>query len=80
MGGKLKAGYTIHGYRDRTIVYSIKYRSTHNVAKTVIGSSLTPHAVLLVLPSGTVHPVVDCHGLPVKADLAICSPVIGVSG
>ena len=29
--------------------------------KTVAGSSLTPHAALLVHPSGTIHPVVDCH-------------------
>ena len=53
-------------------------------AKTVVGSSLTPHAALLMLSSGT---VVDHHEftelekmLPVKADLAICTPVIGVSG
>ena len=32
--------------------------------KTVIGSSFTPHAALLVCPSGTIYPtVVDCHGL-----------------
>ena len=30
--------------------------------KMVIGSSLTPHAALLVCPSGTIHPVVDHHG------------------
>ena len=30
-------------------------------AKTVVGSSLTPHAALLVHPSGTVYPVVDHH-------------------
>ena len=29
--------------------------------KTVIGSSLTPHVALLVCPSGTIHPIVDCH-------------------
>ena len=29
--------------------------------KMVAGSSLTPHAALLVCPSGTIHPVVDCH-------------------
>ena len=27
--------------------------------KMVAGSSLTPHAVLLVHPSGTIHPIVD---------------------
>ena len=31
------------------------------VDKMVAGSSLTPHAALLVHPSGTIHPVVDCH-------------------
>ena len=29
--------------------------------KTVAGSSLTPHAALLVHPSGTIRPIVDCH-------------------
>ena len=29
--------------------------------KTVVGSSLTPHAALLVHPSGTIHPAVDHH-------------------
>ena len=29
--------------------------------KTVTGSSLTPHAALLVCPSGTIQPIVDCH-------------------
>ena len=29
--------------------------------KTVIGSSLTPHSALLVHPSDTIHPIVDCH-------------------
>ena len=43
----------------------------------VVGRSLTPHAALLVRPSGIIDPVVDCHKftgskmLPVKADLAI---------
>ena len=30
-------------------------------AKTVAGSSLTPHAPLLVCPSGTTYPTVDHH-------------------
>ena len=30
-------------------------------AWTVAGSSLTPHAALLVLPSGTIQPIVDRH-------------------
>ena len=56
-------------------------------AKTVIGSSLTPHAALLMCPSGTVYSAVDHHEFTgsekcclVKADLVICSPVNGVSG
>ena len=52
--------------------------------KTVTGSSLTPHAALLVRPSGTIHPIVDHREftwLPVKADLVILiSPVTGLSG
>ena len=28
----------------------------------VIGSSLTPHAALLVCPSGTIHPAMNLHG------------------
>ena len=65
VGGKPKAGYTIHRYRDRAIVPSMKYRNSHSVAtcqaKTVVGSSLTPRAILLVLPCGTVYPVVERH-------------------
>ena len=30
-------------------------------AKTVVGSGLTPHAALLVHPSGTRYPTVDHH-------------------
>ena len=32
MGGKAKAGNTIHGYRDRAIVSSVKHRNSHSVA------------------------------------------------
>ena len=48
-------------------------------AKTVAGSSLTPHAALLVHPSGHIWTVMNLHGqkmLPVKTDLVIFSPVI----
>ena len=31
VGGKLKAGYTIHGHRDRAIVSSVKQRNSHSV-------------------------------------------------
>ena len=47
----------------------------------VIGSSLTPHAALLVHPSGTIHPIVDClHGQINAACEIILSPVTGLSG
>ena len=53
----------------------------------VIGNSLTHHVALLVPLSGAIDLVVDCHAftyrvgkrLSVKADLAICSPMSGVS-
>ena len=31
VGGKPKAGYTIHRYRDRAIVPSMKHRNSHSV-------------------------------------------------
>ena len=31
VGGKPKAGYTIHGHRDRAIVSSVKHRNSHSV-------------------------------------------------
>ena len=50
---------------DRVIVSSVKHRNSHSVhvrpRSTVVGSSLTPCAALLVLPSGTIYPVVDHH-------------------
>ena len=39
-------------------------------AKTIIDSNLTPCAALLVFPSGTVHPTVDCHELQVQKNAA----------
>ena len=63
VGGKPKAGYTIHRHRD--IVSSVKHRNSHSVracqAKMVVASSLTPHAALLVGPSGTTYLAVDHH-------------------
>ena len=87
-GGKLKAGNTIHGHSERAIVCSLKHRKQPQCtcqAKTVVGSSLTPHATLLIHPSDTRYPTMDRHEftrseqmLPVEADLAVFSPVIGV--
>ena len=34
-----------------------------------VGSSLTPHAALLVRPSGTIHPVVDLHGFTLHGQI-----------
>ena len=54
-------------------------------AETVADSSLTPNVALLVHPKGSLYSTVDCDEFPVikmilvKADLVICSSVIGVS-
>ena len=51
-----------------------KSRCVHvKTRRSLHGSCLTPHAALLVHPSGTIHPTV-------KADLVILSPVTGLSG
>ena len=67
MGGELKAGSSIHWNRKAAIVGPWKYKKRDSVAtcqaKKVIGSSFTPSVALLVHPSGTVHPTMDCHGL-----------------
>ena len=70
---------------------STKLRDSHSPCvrprRLWVAVSHHMHALLfnLALPNGTVYPVVDHHEftekmLPVKADLAICSPVTGVSG
>ena len=55
-------------------------------AENVVGSSFRPSVVLLVHPSGPIHPTVDCHGFVrpetrcrSKQTLLICSSVNGVS-
>ena len=79
-GGELKAGSFIHLNRKAAIVFIEVHREPQFTcqASTVAESSLTPSVVLLMRPRGTTHSKVDCHeftGLPVKADLAICSYV-----
>ena len=59
--GKPKAGNTIYGHGERAIVCSVKQPQCTYQAKTVVGSSLTPHVALLVHPSGTRYPTVDHH-------------------
>ena len=63
VGGKPKAGYTIHRQRQShcAINEAQKQPQCTYQAKMVIGSSLTPRAALLVLSSGTIYPVVDRH-------------------
>ena len=62
--GEPKEGHTIQRNKDRIVVPSNKAQKQPQStcqAKTVIGSSLTPHAALLVPPNGTMYPVVDHH-------------------
>ena len=64
-------GWEAEGGLNHPPAQGIKSRCVFNKAqkqpqytcqdKTVVGSSLTPHAALLVGPSSTIHPVVDCH-------------------
>ena len=64
VGGKPKAGYTIHWNREGAIMHSVKHRNSHSVATcqvAIVGSSLTPHVALLVCPNSTRYPTVDCH-------------------
>ena len=77
-GGYPKAGYTMHWNRKAAIVCLLKPQLTCQT-ETVIDNSLTLN---INAPTGF---MVDCHQIdkvtkmmPVKADLAICSSVIGV--
>ena len=93
VGEKPKAGNTIHKETNSSAVSSVGHRNCHSrstwQAQTVVSSSLTPQAALLVPISGPIDPVVaDRRGFagsrgkrpPVKADLAIYSLVVGMSG
>ena len=63
VGGKLKAGYTFHGHIERYCVFSKTQKQPQCTcqAETVAGNSLTPHAILLVCPSGTRYSTLDHH-------------------
>ena len=61
VGGKPKVDYIYYLLEQGCCVEAQKQPQCTCQAKTVVGSSLTPHAALSVLPSGTVHPVVSCH-------------------
>ena len=54
VGGKPKAGNTIHKETNSSVVCSVLHRN--------ISSSLTPQAALLVPISGPIDPVVDRRG------------------
>ena len=77
VGGKLKAGNTIHKEANSSAVSSVGHRNCQSTwqDETVVSSSLTSQAALLVLISGPIDPVVDHCGFtglpPMKADLAI---------
>ena len=58
VGGKPKAGNTIHKETNSSAVSSVGHRNCHSQP----GSSLTPPAALLVPISGPIDPVVDCRG------------------
>ena len=57
--GKPKAGYTIHKETHNSNVFPPKQPQSTWQAETVVGSSLTHHAALLVPLSGSIDPVVD---------------------
>ena len=66
MGGKPKAGYIYHlleleQEQGRCVFNEAQKQPQCTEAKTVVGSSLTPHAALLVHPSGTTYSTVDHH-------------------
>ena len=64
VGGKPKAGYTIHNLQRQShcaLNEAQKKPQCTCQVKTVVGSSLIPRAALIMLPSGTVYPVVDRH-------------------
>ena len=58
VGGKPKAGNTIHKETNSSAVSSVGHRNCH----TVVSSSLTPQAALLVPISGPIDSVVDRRG------------------
>ena len=90
VGGKPKAGNTIHKETNSSAVSSVGHRNCHGQPgrpQTVVSSSLTPQTALLVPITGPIDPVVGPSWFyrvgkrpPVKADLAIYSLAVGMSG
>ena len=93
-GGRKTEGLVVifYPFRDNTAVLCVQYcteTATVNLARplTVTSSSCRPQAALLVPISGPIDPSSGpswFHRVvkrpPVKADLAICSPIIGTCG
>ena len=64
VGGKPKAGNTIHKETNSSAVSSVGHRNCQSTwqAQTVVSSSLTPQTALLVPITGPTDPVVDRRG------------------
>ena len=87
-GGKPKAGNTIHKETNSSAVSSVGHRNCHNLAgpdgrqeqfdtpSSLISAHQWPHRP----PSGPSWFYRVCKRPPVKADLAIYSLVVGMSG
>ena len=89
-GGELKAGNTIHWVTNRSVVRLTKHRNSHSQHMT----GRDGHWQQFDTPCSPINApkwlYIPCSGLswfyivgkmlPVKADLAIYSPVIGMSG
>ena len=60
VGSQRQVKHPLAQGKSRCVFNKAQIKSTCQ-DKTVTGSSLTPHAALLVRPSGTIHSVVDCH-------------------
>ena len=61
MGGKQKAGNTIHEEANSSAMSSVGRRNCYN-QPGIVSSSLTSQAALLVPISGPIDPVVDRRG------------------
>ena len=62
IGGKPKAGKTIHREANSSVVSPVGHRNCHSQPETVVSSNLTPQATLLVPICGPIDTVVDRCG------------------
>ena len=72
VGGKPKVGNTIHREANSSAMSSVGHRNCQSTwqDETVVSSSLTPQAALLVPISGPIDPVVDRRGFTGSAKTA----------